>query len=364
MILAESLMSLVEGAHMPGAKHSRQRFVTLDAMRGIAAIAVIFFHFGANTGGGGPRFGYLAVDAFFLISGFVLAYRYDLDFAAGLKPLRFMWARALRLAPVYFLGLALSVAIGLWLHPRGLSGAQVVFSGVLGLLGLPSPPMSQSAVLFPLNIPFWSLFFEYWVANLVLAFGWRFLRGRALIVVVIACGFALIVNEKLLYTFDLGPRWVGVAGGVARVMFSFFLGVIINRLHLSRPASFRLPSIVLVIVFGLCFLAPLEGRAAHLFELLAVLGIFPGIVFLGASASERCPRVGQMLGEASYAAYAIHVPLLYAVLRLAYGPAPYGGYVVAGALKWGGAAAFSASVGVLAWAIDATYDKRLRQLLR
>lgn len=357
-------MSTVEDTHPLVVKHSSQRFVTLDAMRGVAAIAVILFHYGANTGGGGPRFGYLAVDAFFLISGFVLAFRYDRDFAAGLKPLPFMWARALRLAPVYFLGLALSVAVGLWLHPRGLSSGQVSLSGLIGLLGLPSPPMAQSAVLFPLNVPFWSLFFEYWVANLVLAFGWRYLKGRTLAGLIIVSAIALIANERLYYTFDVGPRWIGVFGGIARVLFSFFLGVGLLRLHLSKGAAFHLPSFILLTVFCLCFLAPLEARAAHLFELLAVLAIFPAVVFLGASATERNPRIGQLLGEASYAAYAIHIPLLYTVLRLAYGPAPAGGYAIPGAFKWIGALAFAGFVGVLAWTVDATYDKRLRKLLR
>jgi len=82
----------------------KRRFVTLDAMRGIAAFLVVLRHTGTTAGGWFPEYSYLAVDLFFILSGFVLAYAYDADFERGMGFSRFMKKRTLRLAPLYILG--------------------------------------------------------------------------------------------------------------------------------------------------------------------------------------------------------------------------------------------------------------------
>lgn len=65
------------------------RYVTLDALRGVAALLVVWYHYNLNIGGLGLRFGYLAVDLFFILSGFVLAKSYDPRFQAGRTSLGF-----------------------------------------------------------------------------------------------------------------------------------------------------------------------------------------------------------------------------------------------------------------------------------
>ena len=52
------------------------RFITLDALRGVAALMVVFYHAGRMFNAWPPRFGYLAVDLFFILSGFVLLLGY------------------------------------------------------------------------------------------------------------------------------------------------------------------------------------------------------------------------------------------------------------------------------------------------
>jgi hypothetical protein len=70
-ILVASLLSLMISVS------NTSRFVTLDAYRGVAAVIVVLFHAGIQFETYVPRFGYLAVDLFFLLSGFVLSRAYD-----------------------------------------------------------------------------------------------------------------------------------------------------------------------------------------------------------------------------------------------------------------------------------------------
>ena len=93
--------------------HSRNRYITLDAMRGIAALFVVARHFSGLRGAADPQFSFLAVDLFFLLSGFVLSFSYDERIAAGMSPAAFLMKRIIRLYPLYFLGIALGIAIAL-----------------------------------------------------------------------------------------------------------------------------------------------------------------------------------------------------------------------------------------------------------
>jgi peptidoglycan/LPS O-acetylase OafA/YrhL len=93
--------------HMPQVR----AFPAMDGIRGIAAILVALFHFRAtflhydnNVIGDG----YLAVDLFFVLSGFVLAHAYEHRFARGMTTFEFMRARVIRLYPLYFVGLAIA----------------------------------------------------------------------------------------------------------------------------------------------------------------------------------------------------------------------------------------------------------------
>ena len=95
-----------------------------------------------------------------------------------------------------------------------------------------------------------------------------------------------------------------------RLGFSFFCGVSISSLYrLNRP-KIRLPSWLFVTALPIILSAPLDGRLAHLYEIACVLLIFPALIYFGAEAVERKPWFGEILGDASYAIYTIHYPLL------------------------------------------------------
>ena len=305
----------VASAPPPGAQAKKQRFVTLDGMRGVAALVVVFRHIGLASHTYVPRFSYLAVDLFFILSGFVLAFSYDQKFDAGLDFQSFMRKRVVRLAPLYTLGLLIGVA-SLLLVPgqENASPTRVAVETAFNGLGLPSPLLGSGGSPFPVNAVFWSLFFELWVANLVFGCLWQTLHGWRLYALIALSAIALIACERAWYTMDVGTVWRTFLGGFARVGFSFFAGVALARLHRARPPRLQVPSWACLVAVLAVFVLPLEARAAHAFELVAVFLIFPALIFWGTEALERRPRVGAALGDASYAAYTLHYPLVTALV--------------------------------------------------
>ena len=289
----------------------KSRFITLDALRGVGALSVMAGHSAAAFSSFGPRHYYLAVDMFFVLSGFVIAHAYDLRFERGLTFRAFMQARVRRLYPIYLIGLVIALACTFASNVHNLSYVQRAVSFGLGLAGLPSPPFDSWAALFPMNGPFWSLFFEFWIANVAYALFWKQIRGRLLSGLVLTSGIALLAAVLYFRTIDVGWTWPTFLGGAARVCFSFFAGVLLCRLHgRFGGTQHRAASWMFLGAAVLVFAIPFYGVAKILHDVAAVFLAFPAIVYFGASAVEKRPRIGAALGDVSYAIYAIHRPLL------------------------------------------------------
>ena len=121
----------------------RPIYHSLNGLRGLAAIIVVLFHAEAFFGRQIAPGGYLAVDLFFVLSGFVIAHAYDHKFAQGLPAFTFIRHRLIRFYPLYLLGLLIGAG---WLTlelavspPAALTGQQLLIAFSLGLLFLPSP---------------------------------------------------------------------------------------------------------------------------------------------------------------------------------------------------------------------------------
>ena len=220
-------------------------FTTLEAMRGIAAICVVLMHGDELFGVAAPRSAYLAVDFFFVLSGFIIAHVYAGRLDRGMAPVAFMGARLLRLYPLYIVGMisgAVIAAASLLRHSTLLwDYAQPLISFPCALFMLPSP---VSIDLFPLDVPAWSLLLEL-IVNI--AFSVRWLRSsRSMLVLMMLSALALSCRQQrwALWT------WVGVQTnaplGLARVFFSFPLGVILYRVHtrISLPSAFSAVPII------------------------------------------------------------------------------------------------------------------------
>jgi peptidoglycan/LPS O-acetylase OafA/YrhL len=281
-----------------------RRHATLDGLRGVAALSVLMLHI-EHPSFRMPVATYTAVDLFFLISGFVIAQAYE-GRIVTFGVLAFLRARLIRLYPMLLVGLLILPAYLVAVFARyGVSPAtpwQVLGSLGASLLFLPSHlPASRlwdATMLFPLDGPMWSLMLEMWV-NLAYALLLPWLSRRALAFIVLVAGAALVAARLHLGGVDLGWGWPNAWGGAPRATFSFFLGVLIFRLKIPRPA---VPPWLVLAAIPALFCAP---------PILAVLVGFPLVLIAATSADTRDARVMTAMGALSYPLYVIHLPLLY-----------------------------------------------------
>ncbi len=296
----------------PPAAAPRCRYELLDGLRGIAAIAVVFYHLGRRTGA--PQWmphGWLAVDFFFLLSGFVLAHSYS-ERLPRMTMMGFLGLRARRLLPLSMLGVMAGTAYFLlrWEAQATASGdmAHVLVATGLNLLLIPNlnPGGLTGDWLFPGNNVLWSLALEVlvnmlWAAIVIHA-------GKVLLSVVsLAAALLLVLIAHHDASLNLGFTWGTLPGGVARTMFGFFLGVLLWQLRPPPLPSRTIPWIAataLVVVFCL-------PDTHWQVDLLMVLIALPAILWLSIGLQQQAERpVFRLLGEISYPVYVIHMPIL------------------------------------------------------
>ncbi|WP_342626937.1 acyltransferase [Nguyenibacter vanlangensis] len=293
---------------------ARRLFHTLDGLRGLAAVAVVLVHMGKVSFPTiwYPAGGYLAVDLFFGLSGFVLAEAYAARLDAGLSLAAFMQKRIVRLWPLYALGLGLGAAAAA-LRIASHHAPPSALAPFLPALFY-CPWFGSDGVLYPLNFPAWSLFYEL-LANIVMAAAWRRLDNRTLIGLVCLSALGLVVSARLLGSLNAGMIWSWAPAALARVGFSFFLGILLWRagprlLNVSVP-----PNVSAWVPMGLLALA-LAVDTHHiprpLLDLSEVFFLLPAIIWLGASTrpTGASLMMFEALGGASYALYAVHAPIL------------------------------------------------------
>lgn len=322
----------------------KPHFALLDGLRGVAALAVLWYHvnegfaFAEATNGAGDgiirsfNHGYLAVDFFFLLSGFVIAYAYDDRWNQGLTMGNFIKRRLIRLHPMLIAGAIIGAITFLIQGGVTWSGESVSLAQVLLCLGLtflfiPSVPGGSYEVrgngeLFPLNGPYWSLFFEY-IGNLLYGLLLRRLSTKVLAVFVALIGitFFWFATCNISEYGSIGVGWtldtVNFCGGLLRMLFPFTLGMLLSRTFKPRPVrgAFWLCSILLVALFAVPYIEAMQPLCMNgVFEMTCIMLIFPAIVLLAASCTSvgaGTNRIATFLGELSYPLYTVHYPLMY-----------------------------------------------------
>lgn len=341
-----------------------RKFLTLDALRGVAALAVVEFHTGRHI----FRHGYLAVDFFFMLSGFVLTFAYQGRLDAGWTLKEFLKARFIRLYPLYLMGLfvgvglrVIDVAIG---RPSP-SPAELLTLFVAGLLVLPAPAQFPytSAFAFPLNIPSWSLFLEV-LANVVHGVvlrrrSWRFIGTLALVAGAVFYGFAWRSDAQ-----DIGGHRVELLPGLARVLFSYCVGMLLFKVWQTKRFRIGVPPVVAGGALMLLLMGP-PARWGHAlgYDMGATLVCFPGLLLLSAASqpAARWSEAFQALGIASYGIYVLHVPLAAAYFAALTKVLCARHFM---ALERWAAVGFLGVVLVAAMVVDRIYDVPLRRMLR
>lgn len=291
---------------------TKPHFNILDGLRGIAALAVVIFHFmewvfpdyNQNFIG----HGFLAVDFFFCLSGFVMGYAYDNRMRQmGLK--NFFTLRLIRLHPLVVLGSVLGLT-GFLLDPfsnayTNYNAGSILLLFISSIMLIPMPAMEDRAFnLFGLNAPSWSLFWEY-IANIMYAFILCRIKRSVLVIITILA--AILLCYVSYRSGNLLGGWSGETfwDGGARLAYSFSAGLLIYRSNwiIKNKTGF----FGLAVLLSLAFIMP--GTSFNwLTELLVVLFYFPLIVSLGAGStlSPKMKNICMFSGNISYPLYMTH----------------------------------------------------------
>ncbi len=294
------------------AELDKLRYPALDALRGVAALAVVAFHCSQAW----MPHGYLAVDFFFVLSGFVVSHAYGAALACGTMSWHsFAVRRAIRLYPMSLLGVALGVvvlALKWWSIASSVDDLpRMAISVGLNALVLPTPLGGQAShhLLFPGNAALWTLSFEL-IANLVWAAFCANLSTRGLVFATAASAACFVALSIYFRTTNLGFDVQTFVGGLARVAFGFSLGALLQHISPVLKAGRSIGAAPLGIALLAVLAAPVAPWPGDLILVLgAVLVILPLIMTLGMTQGEA-GHVGAWLGRLSYPVYAIHLPIV------------------------------------------------------
>ncbi|MEA4916326.1 acyltransferase [Proteiniphilum sp.] len=310
---------------------TKPHFHILDGLRGVAAIMVVCFHifeaFATSHIDQRLNHGYLAVDFFFILSGFVVGYAYD-DRWGKMNIRNFLKRRLIRLHPMVVMG---AIIGAIMFYTQGCSVWDVstvtigtlLIGALLNALLIPATPgveVRGIGEMFPLNGPSWSLFFEY-LGNILYALFIRRFSTTALTILVFLAGSGLAVFAIF---GPLGDICVGYSltgteftGGFLRLLFSFSAGLLLFRLFkpIKIRGAFWLCSLAIIALLAV----PRIGGHEYLwmngmYDAFCAILFFPLLVYLGASGKttdKYTIRVCKFLGDISYPLYMVHYPFIY-----------------------------------------------------
>lgn len=311
---------------------TKPHYAILDGLRGVAALTVVAFHLcEAHATSHLDQLinhGYLAVDFFFLLSGFVIGFAYD-DRWRRMTLKEFIKIRLIRLQPMVVLGMLVGALLfyfqdsPLWPTISEVPVWKMLLVMGIGFTLLPVPlswDIRGWQEMHPLDGPGWSLFFEY-IANLLYALGVRKFSNTALAVLVVLAGAALVHLAVTGPTGDVIGGWslnaTQLRIGFTRVLYPFFAGLLLSRVVSLRHVRHAFFWCSLLLLLVLAF--PRVGGAEHLwlngvYDSLSIIFVFPLIVWLGASghvAGAATSRLCRFFGDISYPLYITHYPLIY-----------------------------------------------------
>ena len=307
------------------------RIRELDGLRAIAVLAVLGHHYMSWLPVTGSENGWLGVDLFFILSGFLIT--------SILVQLRgkerffstFYSRRALRIFPPYFLGIAVYVGVSLWAGKPGTLGLWMQYILYYTSLQVGQPPQLDYAVIFPVKLGLgvlWSLsveelYYTFW-APIV-----RYVMHKWLVVILIGMSVAAPLLRLWLHT-PLYPENYTFYCRMDALAFGSIIALLMrarrnNPLLWQRWDKRFSAAAIAVSLVTLALWIYLHGDRANL--VLATLGLtladvtFALIVFAilrqagGSSWWLRALRASWLgsIGMVSYSLYLFHYPLGYLV---------------------------------------------------
>jgi len=329
---------------------SKPRYEILDGLRGVAALMVIIFHcFETYVPAIGTQIvnhGYLAVDFFFVLSGFVIGYAYD-DRWDRMTTWGFFKRRLTRLHPMVIAGTLVGAALFFFAgayFPDTLKvpGWKFALCFVMGLLMIPCGPgldIRGWQEMNSFNGPNWTLTFEYF-GNILYAFVLRRLPRIALAILCFACAFFtldLTLGWDVFGFFPDGPQYTVIGGwsltgqqlyiGFTRLLYPFLCGLLISRIlpghrtesnpsgsPIHMKGGFWWCSLALIILFSIPCIGGKTGVPDGIYQAICILLVFPVIVLTGAGSvttDAKSTAICKWLGNISYPIYITHYPIMY-----------------------------------------------------
>lgn len=321
---------------------SKQRYEILDGLRGVASIIVVAFHL-FETYSKVPAYqilnhGYLAVDFFFVLSGFVIGYAYD-DRWDRMSLKDFFKRRLVRLHPMVIMGTLLGAllfylgecdAFPLISHTPWWMMLLMMLLGFTMLPALSKWDIRGWGETNSLNGPTWSLMWEY-LANILYAV---FIRhfSKTMLAIFVAFAAFLTLNLALnldvfgLFTHRVDAAYTMIGGwsitpdqiciGISRLLYPFFAGLLLSRVNklIKVKAGFWWCSLLVALLlvaphFGSGDTAWVNGA----FDAFCIIVMFPLIVSMGAGSNVtgKSVKVCKFFGEISYPLYITHYPFIY-----------------------------------------------------
>ena len=329
---------------------SKPRYEILDGLRGVAAILVVLFHI-LETYAAGPAYqiinhGYLAVDFFFILSGFVIGYAYD-DRWDKMTTWGFFKRRLVRLQPMVVMGTVVGACLYFFSQCEGfpligsVPGWKLLLAFVMGLLMIPCGTKMDIrgwAETNSFNGPNWSLTYEY-LANILYALILRRLPNIILAILMAGAAFCTLDiclnwNVFNLLTEGRNAQIYTVIGGwsltteqiyigMTRLMYPFLCGLLLSRIgrFIKLKGGFWLCSLLLAALFAIPCVGGENNILNGYYNAACILILFPVIVMIGAGSSikgEKTAKLCTFLGEISYPLYITHFPIMYVLMSWAW----------------------------------------------
>ena len=310
---------------------TKPHYPLLDGLRGVAALMVVWFHifeaFASSHLDQRINHGYLAVDFFFILSGFVIGYAYD-DRWGKMSVGEFFKRRLIRLHPMVVMGALIGAAM---FYTQGcevwdvtkISVGALLFATLLNVFLIPatiSGEVRGVGEMYPLNGPSWSLMFEY-IGNILYALFIRRLSTKALtaLVAITGCGLAAYSIWGPLGDLCVGFSMdsTNMIGGSLRLIFAFPAGLLLSRVF--KPCCVRGAFWIGAAAIVVLATVPRLGGAERLwlngiYDAVCCIVVFPLLVYMAASGKTTdkvSGRVCKFLGDISYPLYMVHYPFIY-----------------------------------------------------
>ena len=324
---------------------SKQRYEILDGLRGVAAIIVIIFHFFELYSFGNPakqiiNHGYLAVDFFYVLSGFVIGYAYD-DRWDRMSYWDFYKRRLIRLHPMVIAGSVLGLCYYFFGEGATCPNIENVkphyffINIIMNIFMIPTPnelDIRGWGETNSFNGPNWTLSYEYLI-NILYSL---VLRRLHTIIIGILCLLSSLLVLNLTLNFDVfnvmkereSTKYTVIGGwsltscelcvGFTRLFYPFFAGYLVYRLNIKIKIPYSFIICSLLLIFFLCFIR--VGGDDHpifngIYEAFVIIVIFPLIIMIGAgdnTKNELIIKICKFIGELSYPIYITHYPIIYA----------------------------------------------------